>query len=217
MAPVPPDAPRRNADVYYRSAQVSAVRRLGSEGSRKPVIVADPKPEDRSTDKYYRAGGGRPRLVMPADPPAAPPAAAPVAAAAGQVTVRVGRAEEIRLAVDAVCDALAGGNEVELQVTDPALVMPVRTQLDLMVTRQRISEGQYRDVRLVVPETRTVRELFGEPVPIPTPPPADDDVAEVDDFLAKLAGGGSATVTVAEPEAEAEAEAEPAEDNDFFR
>lgn len=235
--------PLKSTDQYYRSKRPgSAIQHSAADSVRKPgqkqlppgvTPVATPafNREDTTTDKYYAAGGSK---VGAAGQPVAPRPAAMRADVVlnDLLVVEIADAAGLAHGLVATKQHAARGGRVQIAVADPALVARVNTALDGAVSREEITEGQRRDIRVGV---RKAGADLPAPAAAPAPPPFDpaafltaapaaraEAPLDVDAFLAagatddedeKLAaitGGSPAGARPPEPESRPEPE-----DNDF--
>lgn len=202
----------KSTDKIYASKQVSALGqnrsvadstlKPGQEpaGIKTPVMKAD----DKSADKYYAEGGSqRPRVgaagqkkLGPAPQLGVPKKGEkPRRAAGGKLLVQA--KEDISGVMEQVVDLLNGGNDgivVYIQAGDSGLLRRTRAALDLLVTREKISEDMSRDVRLSyelsADEQAGVAEKLGVPTAKETVRTEENETAVVDplDFLNGLGG-----------------------------
>lgn len=185
-----PDPNGRNADKkYYRSGQLSAIQRpRGELGKSTNIPVPNFRADDRSTNKYYQEGGSTSQPVTTAARglrqarQMQPVKQLPLPTRrqqGGKFVIR--EADDVRPVCEAVVAQLLDSTTEEVRIHvlgDSGLAMRVRSYLDMQVTRERITENQYRDVVIsvagstaatpvppppVVAETRTPEQIFGDP------------------------------------------------------
>lgn len=154
----------KNTNKVYASGDISAlgdqsvadsVRRTSGEqpmGVPTPVLRAD----DKSADKYY-ANGASQRVRGPqvaAGQKKLGPAPQLGPAKPKQVTGRhivIADKDQIAAALESVVDRLKGGERpvpVYIKKGENQVLKRTRAALDMLVTRERITEDEYRDVRL---------------------------------------------------------------------
>lgn len=208
-----PDPLGRNADRrYYSSGQVSAIQQSRVDSGKGTTIgVPNFRADDRSTNKYYKEGGTGGQQVLPGDVNTErqrrkktqtarnvprEESNQPTTSARGAGKLVITKAEDVNPVCEAVIALLdsAAIGEVKVHITDSAgLPMRVRTYLDLAVTRERITEAQYRDVVLVVQrspdtvvETRQPDEIFGDPSTAQATiiSESEEEIGDVGDFFA---------------------------------
>lgn len=202
----------RSTNKIYASGSTSALGagRTVSDSVLKPgdqpAAVPTPrlKTDDKSADKYY-ANGGSDRVRGPQQAAAekaarrglAVPAAAPVLGVAGRrpavTTLSVRTKEDVRTVLDALVPRLQSG-ETGLVVTVAAgasnLLHRTRSALDLLVTREVITEDQYREVRLSYEPAAAEKVALAAAVGVPatTATVRTEDNEDVADPLAFLSG-----------------------------
>lgn len=211
----------KSTDKIYKSVNISALdqSRTVADSTLKPgeEPVATPTPrqkaDDKSADKYY-ANGGSDRVRGTAQakkeragmkPPAATPqlgvkkapAAEPKKSLKSALGLHVHTKDDVQGVLNNVVDQLQGGNTqvvVYVKQGDSSLLRRVRAGLDLLVTRETITEDQYRDVRLsyelAAGEQAGVAEKLGVPEAKGTEAVSTDAKAADVDPLAFLNGEG---------------------------
>ncbi len=202
----------RSSDKYYDSGDKSAVGDQSSaDSSVKPgekprgVKHVGPKQDDRRADKYYanptqpaptkqqleRGLGKPPRLV--GERRAAEEKRQPRAAKHARGSVTLKDQSEVNGAMQDIAERLNSGEAaivVYVERGNSQLLRRARAALEMLVTREVITEDQYRDVRLSYTlgegETAALNEKLGPPVPRETVSVDDsEDVGDLD-FLSGL-------------------------------
>jgi len=183
-----------NADRYYRSGTPSVFAGQPVDSTTmKPGEAIMPGPptnlasladlNDKDTDRYYRSkdrkptpqqvaalktgrpGGHRVKIGdIPVNGMATVPSRVP-----GQLMLTDAR--EVDAVVHSAVNMVPTGPVTIHVFGDNALVMRLRTRLEMLVTRETITEDQYRDIAIlgrgpahVLKETRTPDEIYGAPV-----------------------------------------------------
>lgn len=197
----------RSTDKVYKSGDISALGDQSAADTPRrsgelPVAVPTPrlKADDKSADKYYANGGSdRVRGVQAARAqqklgPA--PKLGPTPKALPRADVLTSK-DQIPTALDAVVDRLKGGDRpvvVYIQRGNNQVLKRTRAALDMLVTRERITEDEYRDVQLSYePDAREqagIAEKLGVPQAATTVKTEDNESVTVDplDFLNSAAG-----------------------------
>lgn len=187
-----------NTDKYYRSGAPSVFAGQPVDSTTlKPGDTIAPGPptnnatladlDERNTDKYYRSKDRKPTPQQVAAVKHGRPGGArvkigdvPVNGMATVVSRVPGQlmltdVSEIDSIVHSAVNQVLSGPVAIHVFGDSALVMRLRTRLEMMVTRETITEDQYRDINIygrgpaqemlrTVPETRTPNEIYGVPV-----------------------------------------------------
>lgn len=155
----------KNTNKVYASGDISAlgdqsvadsVRRTAGE---QPLGVPTPafRADDKSADKYYANGGsGRVRgpQVAAGQKKLGPAPQLGQPARPKQVTSRhivIADKDQIAAALESVVDRLKGGERpvpVYIKKGENQVLKRTRAALDMLVTRETITEDEYRDVRL---------------------------------------------------------------------
>lgn len=253
----------RSTNKYYGSNQDSAIQGQHTvadsplKPGQKPVGKKTklPSKDDRSADKNYRAaalaptvqqlqqqlrkGQNAPQLL--GQPKAKQPARK---AANAEASMLVSNRGEINGVVQEAVTRLQNGDKnvvIFIQQGNSQLLRATRAALDILVTRQVITEGQHRDVRLSYAlgdqEREDLETKLQAPMPMPTAAVrVEDNEAVSDEELDALLGGktltedGPSTAPTETVEVDttndvqdspapsypAPAEAEEDEDNDFL-
>ena len=210
----------KSTDKIYKSKNISALDQSRTvadstlKPGQEPAAIPTPtlKTDDKSADKYY-ANGGSQRARGPAvakkeqaglKPPAVTPQLGvkrpePKKSLKSALGLTVHSKEDIDGVMDSVVAQLGDGNQhvvVYVKQGDSALLRRVRARLDSLVTREVITEDQYRDVRLsyelAAGEQAAVAEKLGAPVPAAPETAVNTDANEAAtvDPLAFLNGEG---------------------------
>lgn len=139
----------------YNSNQTSVIDNRfvadGRRGNPPPHTVARPPSHTgshRSADEYYGNAGSKPakpgaKLVTAQRPNPSRQSSPVIDVTRDTVMVDLG---------ETVAERLING-PVVLLVHDPKLMLAVRTTVDALVTREAISEDQYRDIRIIKADT----------------------------------------------------------------
>lgn len=160
----------KSTDKIYKSKDISALdsSRTVADSTLKPgqepkgIPTPTMRHDDKSSDKYYAEGGSqRPRAGAQAGKKLGPApvlgvkSAKQLPAKKGPPRTRtlnkVNEKDDIPVVLDSVVSRLAGGETglvVYVKTGDSALLRRTRAALDLLVTRETITEDQYREVRL---------------------------------------------------------------------
>ncbi len=235
----------KGTNKIYASGSISALdssRTVADsvlKPGQEPVAIPTPKlkTDDKSADKYY-ANGGSSRVRGEAQaksekaartlavPPGAPKLGnAKTAKSSASLTVRT--KDDVGLVLDQVVRRLQDGVQgvvVQVAQGDNQLLKRVRAALDLLVTREAITEEQYRDVRISyepgVAEQKGVAEKLGVPQATETVRTEANEAADVDP-LAFLNGEGDdpddpVVDTSAVPPQEVDTTADPEPQKDFL-
>lgn len=199
----------KSTNKIYASGNVSALGNQTAADStlkpgQKPKAIPTPtqRADDKSSDKYYAEGGSaRPRSSTQAGVkklgPAPKLAAAPkTARQKGNAGVFIGTKNDVRPVIDGVLDLLQGGTTgivVTIKAGESDLLKRARAALDLAVTREQITEEEYREVRLSydtsAAEQAGIAEKLGVPQAKETVRTEDNETSDVDP-LAFLKGVG---------------------------
>lgn len=192
-----------STDKIYASGTASVIgTQTASDSIARPGNAPAPIPtpvqraDDRSADKYYAQGGsGRTRVAgqkKAANPLLPQSRTVPVRVTATELSVQ--KPEDVFLVLEDATDRLNGG-ATGLVIAIPAgrsdLLKRLRAGLDLLVTRQRITEDQSREVRLsytqpaiTVASTKETTAEVVSPTPKESPAvietPTDDGLAFLD-------------------------------------
>lgn len=179
-----PDLPKSADNKYYASGQPSVINntpadsRGGVNTPPQPIPTPEFRSDERSADrKYYGAQrplrGNRPKKQSLRPAAASTEAGAPATAPQHTMSPRALANLEIRLRhdVNPVMDEVvrrlqSGEQQVVVHVTEKQ-AMRARTKLDSLVTRELITEDQYRDVRFS--QLAEEPELVSAPLPPPKP------------------------------------------------
>lgn len=198
----------RSTDKVYKSGDISALGDQSAADTHRrqagelPVAVPTPrlKADDKSADKYYANGGSdRVRGVQAARAqqklgPA--PKLGPTPKALPRANVLSDKGQ-IPAALDAVVDRLKGGDRpvvVYIQKGNNQVLKRTRAALDMLVTRERITEDEYRDVQLSyepdAAEQAGIAAKLGVPQATTTVKTEDNESVTGDplDFLNSAAG-----------------------------
>lgn len=213
----------RSTNKIYASAQESVIDKI-SGGDR--VINKAPTPvaprravlNERSTDRYYAAAKQAPTAQQarkdgvhtPAQPHLPPRLAQPEHELPSNYLF-VHEVDDVAVVLDEVAARLHDGDQqVFIEIANvPGLIQRVRAGLDMMVTREQITEEQYRDVRLrkaeaeAAPTDEAADAIAAMLKTLPTPKPVEVDTTPQNVVEA---------AEVAPPEPEPEAN----DDNDFL-
>lgn len=176
--------PSSSTNKTYASKQPSVISgapvlaRTGRPGDpvSSPVLPSRFDPKSVSTDKYYRDGGIRgARAVMPSAPAYKPN----LNMTDGSIALTSAYVADVAVVRDLVIDRLLTGMPVIVHVAEASGERALRTQLAMAVSRQQITEEQYKRVKfglLAVPPSTSVtapevpglpviNKQFGEPKP----------------------------------------------------
>lgn len=198
----------RSTDKIYASGNPSALGDYRSTSDAQANGVTNPtqRADDRSADKYYAVGGsnrrkesakaGTPRPKLGPPPPRTAPALkAAKAPKAPQLTnggLIVNDASEVNGVLQDVIAKLQSGQSplvLYVKAGDNNLLRRTRAALEMLVTREVITEEQYHDVRLSYePGEKAKAEIaaeIGAPAPAPVAPISTDanEEADLDAFL----------------------------------
>jgi len=201
------DQPNQSADKrYYASRQgTSAIQRSIADSTLKrgqplranptPKIV-DPKQAydrslPRSSDVYYASQPNASRPVAPATVPQ------PVEQIADEQQLRllsVRSIDDLRSVVSSAVGAAREGYRVQLRLGEAAWATRARTQIELAVAREDISEEQGREIVLGVLPAAVVRPAVfkDSAVPLPTvrlPVPAEINPPSPETVVARDGAG----------------------------
>lgn len=184
--PTPRRVDDRSTDKTYRSADVSTVKPTMSDGRAAGAVPTPRKVDDRSTDKYY-ADLTQPKPAVASKPvrggrtmadltrqtrraPAAPPAIAGHYIGSRADVSRIVEGAAVAAADQPVTVMIKGG--------DSDLLRRARTHLDLLVTRDSVTEEVARDIKFAYVGI----DLASPPVVTKTKK-ADVPVDDIDAFL----------------------------------
>lgn len=208
-----PWAEDRSTNKIYASGDISALgdNTTVADSPLKPgqVPAANPTPviraDDRSADKYYAHGGSQrvrgPQVAkqqkaakLGPPPPLAPTRSKRPATPTVRELNTVATKDDINGVLVGIADRLrAGETGIVLFVKHGAsdLLKRTRAALELLVTREVLTEEQYHEVRIsyeaAPTETAELNAVFGPPAPTKTVRTEDNE--SIDDPLAFLGGG----------------------------
>jgi len=200
----------KSTDKIYASGNRSAVgNQSPSEQRSGGTVNPTQKADDKSADKYYAEGGSDRRKVTAARKALGPPPKLalkpgprePAPRARTDGPLEVTEPSQINGVMAAVVSRLQSGEAnivVSVQKGNTPLLNRVRVALDMLVTRETITEDQARDVRL---SYTAPAASFPPPEPAPGPAIRVEDNEEVADPLAFLNG------EIADPETAVSTEA----------
>ncbi len=200
----------KSTNKIYASGNVSAIGNQTAADSvlkpgQKPKPIATPtqRTDDKSADKYYAEGGSaRPRSSAQAGvkkvlgPPPKLAAAPKNARQRGNIGMTITTKEQVVEVIDEVVSLLQDGGTnivVTIKAGESDLLKRARAALDMAVTREKITEDEYREVRLSydtsVTEQASIAEKLGVPQAKETVRTEDNETTDVDP-LAFLKGEG---------------------------
>jgi hypothetical protein len=165
---------------YYASGEPSVIENTAADsktppgGEPQPIVTRQARRDDKSTDRYYReqtvAPGAREGATGPPGKPRRTATPRPAAPTAGGLMINAGH--EVNGVMQSVVGLLQGGVAsvvVHVKKDDAGLLRRARTALDLLVTREVITEDQSRDVRFSYfdpkPAAGNADAFFGAPAP----------------------------------------------------
>lgn len=180
----------RSTDKIYRSGDVSTVKSTAADSTLKPgekvkskAVPTKRKVDERSTDRYYREltvpAGTVPAPVVSRKKIVAPPKPA---VPAGDIAKLVILSEaDVKVVIEqATTFAQSNRAPVTVHIANgqAELLRRARTQLELLVTRQALTEDDSREIKFVYLAKPAVPTEFIDP---PTPPvPTETKVAASD-------------------------------------
>ena len=199
----------RSTDKIYASGNPSALGdyRSASDAQANGVVTPTQRADDKSADKYYAVGGsnrrkitaaaGTPRPKLGPPPPRLAPATRALQPPPKPKTLTTGglivtdKSEVNGVLQEVIAKLQAGQAPLVLYVKagDNNLLKRTRAALELLVTREIITEEQYHDVRLSYePSEKAKAEIAAEigapaPAPVDTVSTDDNESADLDAFL----------------------------------
>ncbi len=167
VVPVTEPNTLRSSDIYYQSKQVAAIQNSPSDSFQKPgsaptaiptpPFVRASKTEEPNTvqtsDRYY-AEGGRSVLQQPVrsgidpTPPTPPTPTQPTVLGQSTAPRTIHTLQEIPEKIKEVIQLLLDGyTDIRVAVPSQEALAIARTQLELSIAREQITEAQMREVR----------------------------------------------------------------------
>lgn len=190
---------QRSSDKYYKSKQKSVIGTTMSDRKGRPGDPVKPIPTPKlgrssdiptTADKKYYAPQPQAPTVQQIQAEARKRSKLPGKASklpsklprgiSAHDELRIDSREDVQPVMDALLERL-DGTPITVYLSSKKLSMRARTALDLMVTREQISEDQARDVQFTVVESVAAQTVPSFDFSAPPPMPSETVSADADD------------------------------------